>query len=280
LFATLLVFLCFVDWFRFSIMMSLEFFFGILFGSFLSVLSALVAFHIWISKLDSKTTETTNLCNREQDFPFHSEKTKEQCQWFNALLERLVFEHLSCEPWKEKCKLRLSKFLKNVKRPDFVGPLKIDYLSFGNNRFELIDDIQLLESQNIGETKLGFTIKYHGNSPCEVLLTTDIHVTWRNCNFLSFPVSFRIRLQSLEGKVLFSIPSGTNPPCRLRFVSEPVSRFEITSLLPNRKNYLPNVAPIREYIIGIVQRSLRELLVEPNGLIIQLPVEGNDEEYQ
>lgn len=69
----------------------------------------------------------------------------------NQLLSKLLREHFHSVKFAERYKEKFNQKLKDAKKPGFIGDISITNLDLGNNVFEIVNGLKLLEPTQPGE---------------------------------------------------------------------------------------------------------------------------------
>eukprot|EP01117_Protostelium_nocturnum_P005925 TRINITY_DN2134_c0_g1_i1.p1 TRINITY_DN2134_c0_g1~~TRINITY_DN2134_c0_g1_i1.p1 ORF type:complete len:709 (+),score=195.03 TRINITY_DN2134_c0_g1_i1:224-2350(+) len=215
----------------------------------------------------------------------------ESCEWFNILFQKILREHFNDESWKKQYEVKLQRLFNPISKPEFIGDIQVESIDFGSNRIQL-SNIRLLSvpSYNLNtrpceERDLGceFDVKYFGNSPLVISISTMVYINWPIWHLAHFPISFDLCLDYLEGSMRLNISGGMNPLCKFGFVKEPITRFRAASSIGSLRTAFTGKDPtnsrfripkVSSFLIKKCQGFLAKEMVVPEGVCCHLPVKG------
>ncbi|PRP74330.1 hypothetical protein PROFUN_15577 [Planoprotostelium fungivorum] len=214
----------------------------------------------------------------------------ESCEWFNILFQKILREHFDSEVWRTQYQNKLQKLFNPKGKPEFIGDVVVEKLTFGSNRIQL-NNIRLLNipAYNLNTSPADekdmtceFDLKYYGNSPIIISISTMVYINWPVWHLAHFPIAFDICIDHIEGRVKFNCTGGMDPIVTMGFLRAPISKFRAASSMGSIRTAFNKdddkskfrIPKVSSYLIKKLQAFLAKEMVVPEGVCCNLPVKG------
>mmetsp|Transcript_21331 Transcript_21331/g.36403 ORF Transcript_21331/g.36403 Transcript_21331/m.36403 type:complete len:388 (-) Transcript_21331:403-1566(-) len=201
------------------------------------------------------------------------------CEWFSILLrhwfEEIAISKLFIEYYEERLTHLFTKAVqKNPQVASKIESIACSELTLGS-QFATFDNFTAHPCPSADNgTRFTFDVEYNGGIQFTINLMLSIKIPLRKKE-AKIPCRFRVHCTEMRGKMALVIPGVDHPLCRLGFVDEPCSEFEVFSEIGGSGYQLKNMKKLHSFIISRLELAIRKDLVEPNGVCFYIPVKGD-----
>lgn len=133
----------------------------------------------------------------------HSTDANIQTRWFNALLGRMFLGFKETTSFEDFFRTRLVAKLSRSKRPSFLSEIQVTKVSAGES-IPYFTNPRLVELTPEGKITVDVDLSYSGNFTIEVATNALINLGSR-FKTREVPISLSIKLQRVEGKLVFKM---------------------------------------------------------------------------
>lgn len=133
----------------------------------------------------------------------HSTDANIQTRWFNALLGRMFLGFKDTTSFEDFFRTRLVAKLSRSKRPSFLSEIQVTKVSAGES-IPYFTNPRLVELTPEGKVTVDVDLSYSGNFAIEVATNALINLGSR-FKTREVPISLSIKLQRVEGKLVFKM---------------------------------------------------------------------------
>eukprot|EP01116_Phalansterium_solitarium_P012855 TRINITY_DN2952_c0_g1_i10.p1 TRINITY_DN2952_c0_g1~~TRINITY_DN2952_c0_g1_i10.p1 ORF type:complete len:425 (+),score=75.79 TRINITY_DN2952_c0_g1_i10:1087-2361(+) len=200
------------------------------------------------------------------------EGQEEKCHWFNAFMGHYFQDILHSETVKFVFRKILQKKFDNIKKPESLGTIEIDDLSLGNEPIS-VKEVCIQPTDTANELQGEAAVVYRGGF--WITIKTEFYVNFPRYRFATVPVSARVSLDFLQGRISLYGPPNLFSRMSLSFLEMPKCDFDISLNLGAKQYDVAKLSIVSDFIVSTLKKIIWKNLVMPNRLSFALPLPGH-----
>ncbi|CAI2372864.1 unnamed protein product [Moneuplotes crassus] len=193
----------------------------------------------------------------------------ETAHWLNQLAKVVYYwytDKKSDELNNILCK-QLHKVYNDDEKPEFIGEIKVLDVAIGGSAptFFSFQKLESDDHQFLGDVDLSF------RGTVDITLSTEVHLNFRKTNYALIPITLKVRVQSVTGKLRIFLTQDFERMNWYSFVGQPQIKFSIDLILGKDNKLSFSIFPkIKKFIEEIFQKQLYKFVL-PNKKRLEMP---------
>lgn len=193
----------------------------------------------------------------------------ESARWLNQLA-KVVYSWYTNKKSLELndilCK-QLHKVYNDDEKPDFLGEIKVLDVAIGGAAPTFMS-FQKLESQPhefLGDVDVSF------RGTVDITLSTEVHLNFRNTNYALIPVTLKVHVKGVTGKLRIFLTQNFKRMNWYAFVGQPNFKFELDLIIGKDNKLSVTVFPkVKRFIEDLMAKQMYKFVL-PNKKRLEMP---------